>query len=195
MPAKQTAAWSCHPATADRWDDLETLFGDRGACGGCWCMYWRRRKPDFDTNKGAGNRKALRKLVHDDREPGLIGYLGDEPVGWVAVAPREEYVRLGGSRILKPVDDTPVWSVSCLFVRKDYRRQGLSVRLLQAAVEFVRGRGGQAVEGYPVEPKTDSMPAPFAWTGLASAFFAAGFREVARRADTRPIVRYELADQ
>jgi GNAT superfamily N-acetyltransferase len=155
-------------------------------------MYWRRRKPKFDANKGAGNRKALRKLVHDDREPGLIGYVGADPVGWVAVAPREEYVRLGGSRILQPVDDTPVWSVTCLFVRKEHRRQGLSVRLLTAAVEFVRARGGRVVEGYPVEPKTDPMPAPFAWTGLASAFLAAGFREVARRADTRPIVRYEL---
>jgi GNAT superfamily N-acetyltransferase len=185
-------AWAVHPVTADRWGDLEALFGAKGACGGCWCMYWRRRKPEFDANKGAGNRKALKKLVEADHEPGLIGYRDDVPAGWIAVAPREEYVRLGGSRILKPVDDSPVWSVSCLFIRKECRRQGLSVRMLTAAVEFVRDRGGRVVEGYPVEPKTDSVPAPFAWTGLASAFLAAGFREVARRADTRPIMRYDL---
>jgi GNAT superfamily N-acetyltransferase len=91
------------------------------------------------------------------------------------------------------VDDQSVWSVSCLLVRKDQRKQGLSVQLLRAAVEHVKRQGGEIVEGYPVEPKQANMPAAFAWTGLAAAFLAAGFREVARRSDTRPIMRYELA--
>jgi GNAT superfamily N-acetyltransferase len=90
------------------------------------------------------------------------------------------------------VDDRPAWSVSCLFVRKDQRRKGLSVRLLRAAVEHVKGQGGSIVEGYPVQPKAETMPSAFAWTGLASAFRAAGFREVARRSDTRPVMRYEI---
>jgi GNAT superfamily N-acetyltransferase len=133
------------------------------------------------------------RLVNDGPPPGILGYLDGEPVGWCAVAPRPEYSALARSRILKPVDDKPVWSVSCLFVRKDLRKRGLSVRLLQAAVEHVKKRGGTVVEGYPVEPKADTIPAAFVWTGLAAAFLAAGFREVARRSDTRPIMRYQIA--
>jgi GNAT superfamily N-acetyltransferase len=133
------------------------------------------------------------RLVNEGPPPGILGYLDSEPVGWCAVAPREEYSALARSRILQPVDDKPVWSVSCLFVRKDRRKRGLSVQLLRAAVGHVKGQGGTVVEGYPVEPKTDTVPAAFAWTGLAAAFLAAGFREVARRSDTRPIMRYEIA--
>jgi GNAT superfamily N-acetyltransferase len=96
------------------------------------------------------------------------------------------------SRILQPVDVQPVWSVSCLFVAKPYRRRGLSVRLLNAAADYARRRGGHIVEGYPVEPRQGDMPDPFVWTGLASAFRRAGFTEVARRSETRPIMRREL---
>jgi GNAT superfamily N-acetyltransferase len=187
---KPPFAW--HPLTADRWADFETLFGERGACGGCWCTFWRQPRSAFDENKGDGNRRLMLRLVSDGPPPGLLGYLGGEPVGWCAVAPREEYPALARSRILQPVDDKPVWSVSCLFVRKDRRRKGLSVQLLRAAVGHVKAQGGTVVEGYPVEPKKDDVPAAFAWTGLAAAFRAAGFREVARRSATRPIMRYEI---
>ena len=189
MPAARLV---CHPLTPDRWDDFETLFGERGACGGCWCTFWRRPRSEFNANKGDGNRRFMLDVVTGGPPPGLIGYLGGEPVGWCAVAPRAEYPALGRSRILQPVDDTPVWSVSCLFVRRDQRKKGLSVRLLRAAVEYVRERGGTVVEGYPVEPKAGEVPAAFAWTGLAAAFRAAGFREVARRSETRPIMRRDV---
>jgi len=82
-----------------------------------------------------------------------------------------------------------VWSVSCLFVARPYRRRGVSVLLLKAAASRVRRRGGRIVEGYPVEPRQDKVPDPFVWTGLASAFRRAGFREVARRSKSRPIMR------
>ena len=93
--------------------------------------------------------------------------------------------------MLKPVDEQPVWSVSCLFVLRSHRRQGISVRMLNAAVEFAGKQGAQVVEGYPVEPRTDKVPDAFVWTGLSSAFLKAGFREVARRSETRPIMRRE----
>ena len=89
----------------------------------------------------------------------------------------------------EPIDDTPVWSVSCLFVQRMYRRQGVSVGLLRAAVEHVRAQGGRVVEGYPVVPYQEEMPAAFAWTGTVSAFLKAGFREVARGSPKRPIMR------
>ena len=131
----------------DRWDDLARLFGSRGACGGCWCMSWRRSRAEFERGKGAGNRRALRRIVAAGEEPGLIAYRGDEPIGWIAIAPRERYPRLAASRVLAPVDDRPVWSVTCFFVAKGQRGLGVSVRLLEAAVEHARRRGGRVVEG------------------------------------------------
>ena len=180
------------PVTPERWDDLEVLFGERGACGGCWCMFWRLPRKQFDAGKGAGNKRALKRLVGTGREPGLIAYLKREPVGWCALAPRQDYVALERSRILKPVDDQPVWSVSCLFIKKGYRRRGVSTLLLRAALEFAAKHGARIVEGYPVEPSMEKMPDPFLWHGIPSAFLRAGFREVERRSRTRPIMRFEI---
>ena len=182
----------CHPLTLERWDDFEVLFGERGACGGCWCTFWRQPRSAYEKNKGAGNKRIMLKLVESASPPGIVGYLKDEPVGWCAIAPRENYPALERSRILKPVDDTPVWSISCLFVRKDQRRKGLSVELLRGAVAHVKKSGGKVVEAYPVEPKSDNVPDPFVWHGLASTYLAAGFKECARRSPTRPIMRYKI---
>ena len=181
-----------HPLTPARWPDFEQLFGPRGACAGCWCMLWRLSRKQFDAQKGDGNREAMRALVTAGEVPGILAYLDGCAIGWCAVAPRADYPALGRSRILKPVDDKPVWSVSCLFVEKGHRRKGVSVGLLRAAVEHVRGRGGKIVEGYPHEPQKDDAPPVFVWTGLASAFLKAGFVEVARASTTRPIMRYTI---
>jgi GNAT superfamily N-acetyltransferase len=155
-------------------------------------MFWRLPRKQFDAGKGAGNKRALKRLVSTGREPGLIAYLKREPIGWCALAPRQDYVALERSRILKPVDDQPVWSVSCLFIKKGYRRRGLSTLLLRAALEFAAKHGARIVEGYPVEPSMEKMPDPFLWHGIPSAFLRAGFREVERRSRTRPIMRFEI---
>ncbi len=181
-----------HAATASRWKDLEELFGDRGACGGCWCMFWRIPRKQFEEQKGEGNRQALKKVVAKNIAPGILAYAGREVIGWCAVAPRSEYVALERSRILKPVDEQPVWSVSCLFVKKPYRRKGVSAKLLRAAVEFAAGNGAKIVEGYPTETTNQKVADPFLWHGVSSAFGKAGFREVARRSPTRPIMRLAI---
>jgi GNAT superfamily N-acetyltransferase len=181
------------PATPERWDDLLGLFGARGACGGCWCMYWRRSAADYERGKGRGNREAFRRLVARGEAPGVLAYAGGLPIGWCAVAPREAYPRLERARVLKRIDDTPVWSVVCLFVAKQHRRRGVSIALLQGAAEFAASRGARILEGYPVEPRHGPLPDPFVWTGTAAAFRAAGFREAARRSPTRPIMRRTLA--
>ncbi|MCI0351922.1 MAG: GNAT family N-acetyltransferase [Acidobacteriales bacterium] len=175
--------------TAARWTDLEKLFGERGACGGCWCMTWRLSRSQFEAQKGRLNRRGFRKIV-EKSPPGILAYCNDEPVGWCAVAPREQYPVLERSRVLKPIDSQPVWSITCLFVAKPFRRSGMSVALLKAARDYARQQGASIVEGYPVEPYTANMPAVFAWTGLVSAFRKAGFKEVARRSRTRPIMRW-----
>src|SRR4030095_9325166 len=164
-----------HAATASRWSDVEELFGDRGACGGCWCMFWRLPRKQFDAGKGAPNKKAFKAIIQSGSQPGVIAYHNQEPIGWCAVAPREQYVALERSRILQPVDNQPVWSISCLFVKKSYRRRGVSAELLRAAADFAIRRGAKIVEGYPIETNSENMADPFLWHGISSAFIAAGF--------------------
>lgn len=178
-----------HPLTPERWNDLEALFGPRGACAGCWCMWWRGQRSEWERLKGAGNKEAFHALVMLGMEPGILAYAGGQPVGWCAVEPREAYPGLERSRVLKRVDEEPVWSVTCFFVARGYRRRGLTVRLLDAAATFAGERGARIVEGYPVEPKSEKIADAWAFTGTASAFRRAGFTEVARRSETRPIMR------
>jgi GNAT superfamily N-acetyltransferase len=178
--------------TPERWNDLERLFGERGACGGCWCMWWKMKRSEFKQRKGQANKKAFKKIVAAGEVPGIIAYSDDEPVSWCALAPREKYPLLENSRTLKRVDDQPVWSVVCFFVAKPFRSQGVTKRLLEAALQYARKQGAKIVEGYPVDPKKKPMPAAFAYTGLVSAFRAVGFLEVLRRSETRPIMRYIL---
>jgi len=185
-----TLELSFQPLTPDRWPDLEALFGERGAVGGCWCMWWRVKRSQYDQHKGAGNKQAFKALVDAGEPPGLLAYSGAEPVAWCSLGPREQFSGLARSRILKPVDDRPVWSIVCLFIAKAYRHQGVSVGLLGAATDYAKACGAGIVEGYPVEPKKDSMPAVFASTGIAAAFRQAGFVEVLRRSETRPIMRF-----
>lgn len=182
-----------HPLTSERWVDLEKLFGQHGACGGCWCMWWRLSRSEFMQQRGELNKKAFKNIVDAGNVPGILGYSEDQPIGWCAVAPRETFPKLERSRILKRVDDEPVWSVVCFFVSKAFRRKGTSIRLLRAAVNYVRKKGGKIVEGYPIEPKKSSTPDPFAFTGLASAFHKVEFVEVIRRSETRPVMRYTIA--
>jgi len=186
------AAFTFRALTPGRLADFEELFGPRGACAGCWCMFWRLTRPAWVKGQGEGNRRAMRRIVKGGEAPGILAYSGDRAVGWCAVAPRAALSALERSRILQPVDDQPVWSITCFFVAKPYRRRGLTVKLIEAAAAHARKGGATIVEGYPVEPRKGAMPDVFAFIGLAAAFRRAGFTEVARRSDARPIMRRTL---
>jgi len=186
--APRRARPEIHPLTAGRWTDLETLFGPNGACAGCWCMFMRLTTRE-GQQKGEPNRRALRKIVRAGAPVGLLAYVHGTPAGWCAVAPRADYPRLLRSRVLAPVDDRPVWSVTCFFVARAFRRAGLARPLLEAAVRYAADQGATMVEGYPVDPRGGRYADTFAWHGVASTFRAAGFEEVARRSETRPIMR------
>jgi GNAT superfamily N-acetyltransferase len=188
-PRKLELELEFEPLTPDRWPDVVKLFGPRGACAGCWCMVWRRSRADWERGKGSGNRAAFQRVVRKGPPPGILAYVDGEPVGWCAVAPREVYVQLERSRVLKRIDAEPVWSVSCIFVTRGYRRRGVSVALLRAAGKFAASHGAHVVEGYPVEPYSGKMPDAFAWTGTVAAFRAAGYEEAARGSPKRPIMR------
>ncbi len=155
-------------------------------------MWWRLPHSQFMQQRGERNKKALKQLVDSGTVLGIIVYANGRPVGWCAIAPRETFPRLERSRILKRVDESPVWSVVCFFVTKAFRRKGISIKLLKAAVNYAKEQGGEIVEGYPVEPKKEWKPDPFVYTGLASAFRKVGFKEVIRRSETRPIMRFRI---
>lgn len=177
-----------HTLTEDRWPDLVKLFGPSGACAGCWCTWWRLTKPEYTAGRGDVNRRRQERYVKAGNVAGLLAYSGDEPVGWVAIEPREAYPRLGRSRTLAPVDDRPVWSITCFFVARPHRGKGLTRALVEAAVRHARSRGATIVEAYPVDLGREVDDASV-YHGAASTFRALGFEEVARRSGTRPIVR------
>jgi ribosomal protein S18 acetylase RimI-like enzyme len=152
-------------------------------------MWWRVSSKEFDERHGDGLRDGLETLVRQGEEPGLVAYAGDAPVGWVALAPRDAYPRLNRSPKLKPVDDEPVWSITCFYIDRRHRRRGVAKALLQAAVDHARARGAQEVEAYPVDTsRRTSAASAELYTGTLRLFEQAGFREIARRGG-RPIVR------
>lgn len=177
---------------SENWQDFEELFGPKGACGGCWCMWWRLKHSNFEKQKGEGNRQAMKELVISGKVPGLLGYLNDQPIAWCSIAPREDFIRLDRSRVLKPIDDKPVWSVVCLFVAKPFRRKGITPSLLRTAITYAAESGAKIIEGYPIDTKEDDYPVVFASTGLFPAFLKAGFKEYARRSKTRPFMRFYI---
>ena len=178
-----------HPLTPVRWRDFERLFGPKGACAGCWCMWWRLSPREWKAGRGAKNKRAMKRLVESGDAPGLLAYDEGESVGWCCVTPRETLPRLEHSRTLKRIDDQPVWSVACFFVRSDYRSKDVSVALLAAAARYAKSKGGRIVEGYPVDWGDKRWPSAWGYTGFVDAFRRAGYREVARPAKTRPIMR------
>jgi GNAT superfamily N-acetyltransferase len=188
----RTVRVKVRPVTPRRWRDLAKLFGKSGACGGCWCMWWRQTRAEFAARVGDSNRRALRRIVASGRVPGLIAYLGEEPVGWCSIAPRTEFPSLDRSATLKRVDDQPVWSLVCFFIARGARKRGISLRLVEAAVAYARQRGARIVEAYPIDAPKGGTRDGAVFTGLASTFRRAGFTEVARNSPRRPIVRLVL---
>ncbi|MCC6260675.1 MAG: GNAT family N-acetyltransferase [Anaerolineales bacterium] len=182
---------SFHPLTSKLWRDFELLFGEQGACEGCWCMYWKLRGKAFAQNAGDNARQMQKNIVDAKIIPGLLAYSEGYPVGWVALEPRSQYPRLAHTRALKPVDAQEVWSVTCFFVEKKHRQRGLALELLKAAIAHAKKNGAKIVEGYPLDVEEHEAPT-LVFTGVASMFRQAGFVEVARNAPTRPIFRFYI---
>jgi GNAT superfamily N-acetyltransferase len=178
--------------TPESWKDFENLFGPKGACAGCWCMWWRLKRSEFDKQKGEQNKQTMKEIVDSGEIPGIMVYHNDQPIAWCAIAPRENFSLLDRSQILKAIDDEPVWSIVCLFVKKEYRRKGVSSDLLKTAIKYARESGAKIIEGYPIDTQTNKYPDVFAATGLYSTFKNIGFEECARRSKTRPIMRLFL---
>jgi ribosomal protein S18 acetylase RimI-like enzyme len=181
-----------HPLTPKRWPDFEKLFGKSGACGGCWCMWWRQTRAQFTAGHGERNRRAMKRIVESGEVPGILAYAGREPVGWCAVAPRERYPTVERSRVLKRLDDEPVWSIVCLFVAKEHRSQGVAVALIKAAVDHAARCGARVVEAYPTMPRGRKLPGISIFMGVPAQYEKAGFTLRARPSAARGIMRREV---
>jgi GNAT superfamily N-acetyltransferase len=184
-----------HPLTPDRWFDFEKLFGPHGAYGGCWCMWWRISRSQFDQQQGEGNRQAMQDIVSSGEVPGILAYAEGEPVGWCSVAPRESYASLNRSPVLKRLDDKPVWSIVCFYVAKDRRSNRIMTELIHSAINYVRQQGGKIVEAYPTQPRGRQLPPVSSFMGIPSVFEKAGFVECARPSKSRVIMRYYIENQ
>jgi GNAT superfamily N-acetyltransferase len=170
------------PIVPTDWPAIERLFGERGACGGCWCMFWRVPSLGqyWQTAKGDQNRRSLQKLVETGRALGCLAWAGDEPVGWCGVGPRDQYSYLERSRTIPAPDIDNAWCVSCFFVARTWRGKGIARHLLATSLAYARSAGAGALEGYPAVPKSAAIPLPpaFAHTGVPQLFASAGFEQV-----------------
>ena len=176
--------------TPDLWPDLEALFGKGGASSGCWCMYWRIGSQYYKRPREE-NKAAFRRLVKRGPPPGLLAFDGDMAVGWCQLTPRDALPWLNRTRILKPVDDVPVWALSCFYVRRGYRKRGVTSVLIAAAVKAAKRAKAPALEAYPVDTQVPKSTTNI-FTGTASTFARAGFKTVACRVPSRPIMRLDL---
>ena len=179
------------PLTRDNWNKFILLFGEKGACGNCWCMYYRLSKMAFAEGKSDdGNKNAMKALVWSGQPAGMMAFYEDIPVAWCAFAPREDFIKLEKSRIHKRIDNRPVWSIPCTFIDKKFRRKGVSVALLEGVVEYAKEQGISIIEAYPAIPTQEKLPDAFAWIGLYKSFERAGFEIVDSKSKNRPMVRY-----
>jgi GNAT superfamily N-acetyltransferase len=185
------------PLTPERFADLAALFEEGGDPKWCWCTFFRFRGRDWSNSTAAGNRAELKALTRRDLAPGLVACRGDRAVGWVSLAPREDYGRLANSKVLAALDDTPVWSIVCFVVSRRLRGQGIAAALLAASVDYARAHGATTLEAYPVDTTDGRVPAANAFHGTLGMFERAGFEVVERRqwnkaTPVRPIVRLSL---
>ena len=158
-------------------------------------MFWRLERSDFKPLRGDGTKQILHQMTLKNQEPGLLAYVDGKPAGWCSIGPRENYLALENSRILKRADDQPVWSIVCFFVDKSIRKQGLMFALVRGAVAYAKKHGAKIVEGYPIDMQSEKLAGQklnsyAGYMGIASAFHAAGFVEVGRASETQLIMRY-----
>jgi GNAT superfamily N-acetyltransferase len=176
------------PLTPDLWHAFQDLFADNRTVSQCWCMYWRIGG-EYHNRTQRSNKAALKRVVNQGPPPGLLAFDGDKAVGWCQLTPRADLPWLDHTRALQAVDDVPVWSISCFYIRKGYRKKGVTSALIAAAVETARRAGAPALEAYPLDP---ALSTSSSFTGYLSTFERASFKIVARRSSSRPIVRFEF---
>jgi len=193
-PSSTRARPTVRALSPEDWPTIEALFGRNGACGGCWCMWWRRPRGGklWEQTKGASNKRTFKKLVTTGKVFGCLAFLDDQPVGWCCVGPRADFPRLERTKGLETEWGERTWSVTCFFIRPGWRHRGIATALLEEAVDVARAGGARELEAYPVRPKASragEIPAAFAWTGVPRLFEKAKFRNVTPPGNSRAVYR------
>lgn len=179
------------PLAKGNWNKFVQLFGNKGACGNCWCMYYRLKKSEYLEGKiDDGNKNAMKEIVWEGKPAGMLGLYDGQAIAWCAFAPREDFIKLENSRVHKRIDDQAVWSIPCFFIDKNFRRHGVSTELLKGVIKYAKEVGIKIIEAYPTTPTQEKLPDSFAWIGLYKSFERAGFEIVDRTSKNRPMVRY-----
>jgi GNAT superfamily N-acetyltransferase len=179
------------PLNKSNWAKFEQLFGERGACGNCWCMYYRLKQTEFNEGKHEnGNKAAIKSLVYGNKPTGMLGFYEGQAIAWCAFAPREDFIKLENSRVHKRIDEKHVWSIPCFFIDKNFRRNGVSVEILKGIIAYAKQNKIDIIEAYPTIPTKEPLPDSFAWIGLYKSFERAGFEIVDFKSKSRPMVRY-----
>jgi GNAT superfamily N-acetyltransferase len=182
------------PLTKKNWNNFVRLFGDKGACGNCWCMYYRLKKSDYLEGKsGDGNKDAMKEIVWDGKPAGILALYEGQAIAWCAFAPREDFIKLEKSRVHKRIDNKSVWSIPCFFIDKNFRKHGVSEALITGVIKYAKANGIKIIEAYPTIPTTEKLPDSFAWIGLYKSFERAGFEVADRTSKNRPMVRYYIS--
>lgn len=173
------------PLTRARLGDLARFSEEHGKFRYCSCMRWRMTSSEYKRSTKTSRIAALNALALKNCPVGVLAYADGKPIGWCSIAPRETYGALERFRALERIDDTRVWSVVCFFVDRNFRKQRVTLGLVQAAVKYAKSRGAKVIEGYPVEPGQ-----PYTYMGSPATFRMAGFRDVTPSGRTRVIMRY-----
>ena len=180
--------FTVRPLTSELLPALEDLFNTQGPVSRCWCMYWRIGD-GYRKQLPKANKAAFFDLVKNGPPPGLLAFDGDLAVGWCQLTPRAALPWLDRAWRLKRVDDVPVWSLSCFYIRKGYRKQGVTSALIAAALEAAKRAGAPALEAYPLDANLTPSASN---TGYVSTFKRAGFKIIARHVPPRPMMRYDF---
>jgi GNAT superfamily N-acetyltransferase len=179
----------------DLWPAFERLFDPNGACGGCWCMWWRvESQKNWKEFRGDKAKETFKSLIQKGKAHGMLAFSGDEPVGWCSFGPRIDFPCLARVRAYKRDDISDVWSVTCFFIDRKWRGKGLARGLLRASVEMMKKRGVKIVEGYPMTTTRDGrrLSAGMIWRGPLKIFEELGFKTVQSTNPFKPLVRLEF---
>jgi GNAT superfamily N-acetyltransferase len=185
------------PVTTETWEDLVQLFEGHGNPGYCWCTYWRLSSKDYSEKNSGQRRETLKSRVDAGQPVGILAYLDGQPAAWCSIGPRAGHERVVRARSIKKVDERPAWSITCFYISRDARGQGMMSKLLTAAVEYAAGHGAENIEAYPVEPEMGedgqlNYRVIYGYMGYVSTYEKAGFVDVTPPDSKRRVVRLNL---
>jgi len=182
----------CRELGPELWPQLEALFGKHGACGGCWCWWWRLAGVErWDDVKGEVAYERLRHAVQTGRVHGMLAFDGETPVGWCSFEPRASLPRLERSPRFRGTSAEGVWFVGCFFIQRGWRHRGLAEVLLGKAIEVMEREGARAVEAVPKETRGHPQADAFLFTGTYGMFEQLGFHTTMDARGRTTVMRWE----